>query len=154
MNPSLPDTPPPSTPLSQSVLFHTTPSSWIFLAPLKPRNSGGRRKRGGMMRVHTRYQCGHLPHTQVCNKSSGFPIQELWWVDIRLLGQKERCSKGRKRADKKHFCPLGQINSQEPLQDHTAKGQRNLHLAHVARATPGMSRIPGAPSINVNEMYL
>lgn len=91
------------------------------------------------MRVHTRCRCVCLPHTQVCNKSSGFQIQELRWVDIWLLGQKERCSKGRKRADEKHFCPLGQINSQEPLQGHT--GQKAKGTC-IPRQACGESQVP------------
>lgn len=47
------------------------------------------------------------------------------------------------------------MNSCEPLQGHTGqKTEGTFSLGHVARAMPGMSRIPGVPSINVKEMYI
>lgn len=36
-----------------------------------------------------------------------------------------------------------------------SKGRRNFQsVGHVARAIPGMSGIPGVPSISVKEMYI
>lgn len=98
-NASLSDIPPPSRLHSQSFLFYTNPIFLdLFLIPLKPRNSGCGRKVGGRMRVHTRRRHVCLPHIRVCSKSSGFQLQELQWVDIWLLDQKELCCKGRKRT--------------------------------------------------------
>lgn len=37
---------------------------------------------------------------------------------------------------------------------HRAKAEGTFCLGHMARAMPGMSRIPRVPSINVKEMYI
>lgn len=90
----------PSRLHSRSFLFYTNPIFLdLFLIPLKPRNSGCGRKVGGRMRAHTRRRRVCLPHIRMCSESLGFQLQELQWVDIWLLDQKELCCKGRKRTN-------------------------------------------------------